>query len=204
MRIGLDLDNTIINYQPAFLAQAKKIQLIPDDFDGAKSAIKQYIVKHHDEKAWQKLQGVVYGPGINEAVIYPGVKDFLDQCHQNGHRVTIVSHKTQYGHFDETRTDLRKAALQFLSDNAILKTQYIGLSDQDIHFATTRDEKIAKITEFKFDYFVDDLEEVLEDAKFPSSIHKVHFVPEMTPSIKMPCLTTCQDWKQIARIVGVA
>ena len=44
MIIGLDLDNTIINYERSFLLNAKKIKLIPSNFEGTKKDIKRIII----------------------------------------------------------------------------------------------------------------------------------------------------------------
>ena len=43
MKIGIDLDNTIISYDDAFLNVAKRRDLIDQDFQGSKSEVKQII-----------------------------------------------------------------------------------------------------------------------------------------------------------------
>ena len=43
MKIGIDLDNTIISYDNAFLNVAKKIGLIDQDFQGSKLDVQQII-----------------------------------------------------------------------------------------------------------------------------------------------------------------
>ena len=62
------------------------------------------------EVAWQGLQGWVYGKGIRDAAISPGVLISSPPAGMANAYVYIVSHKTQYGHQDPDRTDLREAA----------------------------------------------------------------------------------------------
>ena len=102
MRVGVDLDNTLICYDEPFLAYAHKLQLIPDSWAGKKNEIRQYIMSQTDgEDHWQKLQGLVYSKGILEACLFPGVYRFLWRCNIREITVEVVSHKTEFGHFDK-------------------------------------------------------------------------------------------------------
>ena len=175
MRIGIDLDNTIINYQSAFVEKAKQNKLVEESFSGSKTALRDVLIGSGRDKAWQTLQGYIYGPGIQEAELFPGVLDFLSKCKTAGHQLYIVSHKTKYGHFDKTKTDLRKAALGFLSKNAVLDTL---VKKEDIYFRSTREEKLVVIDNLELDYFIDDLPEVLLAPSFPRKTKRVHFSPE--------------------------
>ena len=48
MRIGIDLDNTIIDYTEAFLFGARQLKLIPEKWEGQKIDLKS-LVKAHSE-----------------------------------------------------------------------------------------------------------------------------------------------------------
>ncbi|SVE24545.1 uncharacterized protein METZ01_LOCUS477399, partial [marine metagenome] len=159
MKIGIDLDNTIISYDNAFLNVAKKIGLIDQDFQGGKPEVKQEIKLLKDgEKIWQELQGQVYGKFIGQANIFPGFKRFHWRCCNQQIPVTIISHKTKYGHYDEEKISLRMSALSFLEQEGIVnKDKNIFL--QDVFFTTTRAEKIKTIKHNNFDWFIDDLQE---------------------------------------------
>ena len=113
MRIGIDFDNTIITYDDVFRATALRRGLIKEDFAGrSKQAIRDHIRLLPDgEIAWQRLQGQVYGKGVAEAAMFVGAGQFLDRCRRQGLPVVIVSHKTEYGHYDPDRINLRRAAL---------------------------------------------------------------------------------------------
>src|SRR5580700_7790646 len=96
MRIGIDFDNTLIDYDRVFVEAARERGLVPRDFAGSKRAVRDAIRLLPDgELTWQRLQGHVYGAGIDGAVPVPGSQGFLQRCARERVSVFIVSHKTQ-------------------------------------------------------------------------------------------------------------
>ena len=67
--IGIDLDNTIINYRPVFkiIAKKKKINLS----NISKENFKKHIIKNFDEEYWTVLQSKIYGEYLKYAKPYP-------------------------------------------------------------------------------------------------------------------------------------
>src|SRR5882724_12220006 len=115
-RVGIDFDNTIVTYDEVFRASARERGLIDARFSGSKQAVRDFIRLLPDgEFAWQRLQGHVYGNGIVGAAMFEGVDSFLRRCRAEGSTVFIVSHKTEYGHHDAARVNLRKAALDWMT-----------------------------------------------------------------------------------------
>ena len=115
MRIGLDFDNTLIKYDHVFAEEAKRVKLIPKQWKGTKKQLRDTLRSIKDgEHMWQKLQGKVYGPEISKAELFPGVAQFLIRCKQRREEIFIVSHKTEYAHFDPTETPLREVALNWM------------------------------------------------------------------------------------------
>src|SRR5271170_5679937 len=109
VRIGIDFDNTLIDYDRVFVAAAWQRGLIGPEVAGTKRAVRDAIRRLPDgELTWQRLQGHVYGAGIGGAVPFAGAADFLRRCAAKGAAVFIVSHKTRYGHEDPARVDLRE------------------------------------------------------------------------------------------------
>lgn len=193
LRIGLDLDNTLIRYDQAFLAAAKKRDLVPTSFTGDKRAVCAHIRAHEDEKAWQTLQGYVYGAGMEAAELYEGVLDFLSRAHALGVQLYIVSHKTEFGHYDPAQVNLREAALAFLEQQGVLAF----VTRAQVFFYATRAEKVSKIAQLGCDVFVDDLEEVFLEPHFPAGIRKLLFAPhrgEGTWELK-------RSWREIEEAV---
>ena len=73
MIIGIDFDNTIINYTNSFIDLSKKKKLVPKKNNKNKISIKNYLIKKNIEYEWTILQGEVYGKNIMRAEIYFGV-----------------------------------------------------------------------------------------------------------------------------------
>lgn len=173
LRIGIDFDNTIIAYDQVFCAAAKCGGLIDADFAGGKRAVRDAIRLLPDgELSWQRLQGQVYGKGISRATLVPGVDAFLRRCRSEGCPVSIVSHKTEYGHYDPECVNLRDAARKWMTANGLLASEF-GIPASNVFFEDTRAEKIARIAALSCTHFIDDLEEVLLDPAFPPKVQRI-------------------------------
>ena len=112
LTIGVDFDNTIACYDSAFSVVAHEIGLTDFPISLSKAQIKaRFLASPRGDLDWQRLQGQVYGKYIHLAIAYEGFVEFLRRSKLNGHSVFIVSHKSEFGHFDNTRVNLRDAAL---------------------------------------------------------------------------------------------
>lgn len=175
LRIGIDFDNTIIAYDQVFRDIAKDFGLIEAGFFGRKQAVRDAIrLLPEGEFAWQRLQGQVYGKNIGGATMIAGVADFLRRCRKQDCAVVIVSHKTEYGHFDLERINLREAALNWMAMNGLFESDY-AVGKNNVYFEGTRREKLARIANLQLSHFIDDLEEVLTDPAFPQSVQRILF-----------------------------
>jgi len=183
--IGIDLDNTIIDYRNSFWQTALATGILNEtvrisdrnnkDFSPLKSEIKNFLLSRKDgHYKWESLQGQVYGRYIHYATIYPGVANFLLHCKRRKVKVYIISHKTEFGHNDKSETPLREVALNFLVQNSLLSGDF-GIQSKDVFFFDTRQEKVKKVVELNCDYFIDDLPEVFAEPSFPEHIIKVLF-----------------------------
>ena len=170
-RVGVDLDNTIIDYERAFLKTAVDWGVIDDGFQGSRVQLRDFLIANDVESVWQKLQGYIYGRGIYNANLYLGVRQFLKESVGNGIELFVVSHKTEFGHFDESKTNLREAASSFLEKQGVF--DYI--KKENIFFEATREGKISKIKMLGLDCFIDDLKEVLSNKEFPKKVKKILF-----------------------------
>lgn len=201
MRIGLDFDNTIIRYDDVFLRAATDRGLLGAGFVGTKQQIRDAIRGRPDgERKWQALQGHVYGRGIGGATLFPGLPEFLRRAQALGDRVLIVSHKTEYGHFDPDKTDLRAAALGWMDGQGLFSGSGGSLARDEVRFTSTRQEKLKRIAELECEIFVDDLEEVLLDPDFPPSVRRILFSDRATSTDGLP-YSVCRDWSSISEVV---
>lgn len=199
MIIGIDFDNTIVSYDELFYREAMQLGLIDAQCSKNKISVREHIWKTRGDVAWQKLQALVYGPKIGEAVLTPGVKEFLSMCKKHKVKVFIVSHKTEYASYDPTKTDLRLAALQWLDDHDFFGNKVFKLLHQDIFFESTRLEKISRIKNLGCTLYIDDLEEIFLDESFDQNIDKILFAPNSTREIDG--IKVCTSWKSIIEYV---
>jgi hypothetical protein len=200
LRIGLDFDNTIIRYDDVFVAAAIERGLVPHGFSGGKQAVRDAIRLLPDgELDWQRLQGHVYGKAIGGAVAFNGLDNFLRRARAAGATVLVISHKTEFGHFDPDRVNLRTAALTWMEAQGFFAPDGFALGRTDIHFATTRTEKLARIRALRCDVFVDDLEEVLTDPEFPEGVTRI-LLSEHSEQDGHP-YRVCRSWHAIEQAV---
>ena len=177
MNIGIDFDNTIAQYVTSFREVALEEGIIDGNWEcKGKTELRDHLRRQpNGEKIWMKLQGLVYGKYMHRAEMLPGVANFLMSCKRRNHNLFIVSHKTEYGHFDPGRISLRQEALKWMEAKQFFDQNYFGIERENVFFADTREEKVRKISQLKCDWFIDDLPEVFEEKNFPQNTKKILF-----------------------------
>lgn len=173
MRIGIDFDNTIADYDRVFPRVAGELGLLADGFDGDKAAVRDALRQRaNGEEDWQRLQGQVYGRHMPLARPMPGVQDFFETCLERHAKVLVISHKTAFGHFDPAKVNLRTAAMTWLDDNGFFDPVRSPLTPDDVAFEATRAEKASRIAVANVDHFIDDLAEVFAEPGFPAATRR--------------------------------
>ena len=117
MRVGIDLDNTIINYSKVFLKICNKYNLKINK-ENPKVKLKTYLRKNISEEKWTETQGKVYGKEILNANIFQNFNSFIRFAKKNNIDLTIISHKSKYPILGK-KINLHSKALQFLRKKLI-------------------------------------------------------------------------------------
>ncbi len=197
MRIGIDFDNTLARYDQVFTRVAREWGLVLRDELQSKQEIRR-LARQQDELLWQRLQGEVYGRRMQEASLFAGAAAFLRRCAATPKvQVFVVSHKTQFGHFDATQTDLRDAARAWMQDQGFFDPEGFAISRERVFFEATQDEKVARIASLQCEVFIDDLPELFMRADFPSRTKKLLFTSEGDEMAGV----MCGSWTEIEGIV---
>jgi len=189
-RIGLDLDNTLIDYSLTAKVYAKANNLAGiSDLPSLRDKMRQ-----KSDREWQKTQAWIYTKGLKFARPAEGWPEFLKMASNGDWDLFIVSHKTRFTPKNYGQLDLQSFATNWL--NEILKLKEIA-EIRGVYFESTREEKISKISELGLDYFVDDLLEVFEDAKFPLTVKKILY----DPAGRFRVTTSVKDFETLGKVI---
>jgi hypothetical protein len=175
MRIGLDFDNTIVDYDGVFHAAALERGLIPADLPRSRTSVRDFLNGSGRKDDFTELQGHVYGARMDLARLYPGVRAFVAAAVAAGHDLALVSHKTRHPILGP-RHDLHAAARGFLVANGLVGAD--ALPADRIFFEARKEEKVARIATLGCDAFVDDLPEILAMPGFPPATRRILFDPD--------------------------
>ena len=201
MLIGLDLDNTIIDYDAAFTSAAAQAGWIPSDFSGSKRDVRTCLWAMPDgDLLWQRLQAQVYGPNIGEAVLGDGSFTFAQLAAEAGADLVIISHKTRFAAASPAGPDLRSSAIDWLLARKVIGSARGQVPLDRVVFTDTREAKIDAIRRASCAAFVDDLTEVLLHPEFPATTARLHYHPKAGGAQPgSPELIICRNWRDVAQ-----
>ncbi len=188
--IGIDFDNTIINYINVFKKLLKKNK-IPFGKKLNKEIFKKKIIKKYNENFYTKIQSEIYGKNIFYARKFKNLNRNLNYL-QKRHHLILISHKTKYPIIGQ-KVNLRKKALMWLNENNLYGSKKI-FNKKNVFFEETIEQKIKKIKKLKCDYFIDDLNLILD--RLPNSIGKIKF------GSKSKKYKYFLNWKNINQIIA--
>jgi len=174
LKIGFDLDNTIVDYSQAVREYSKKV----DSCEARTvSELRKWFIQRNQEELWTQTQSWLYSEGLQFATITEGALKVLKTLSSSSSEFSILSHKTLFGPYKYGKKEFRKAMNEWLV-NSELWDLCIG----KIQYFDSLDAKVEGIRSGKFNFFVDDLRKVLEHSNFPSSTIPVLFSPESRES----------------------
>jgi hypothetical protein len=161
--VGLDLDNTVINYG----LSARKFAL-SNDIHGIQnvSQLREFYKRNHEDKAWSQVQEWIYTEGLLFARVNIGLKELLSHLKTLNYPTYIISHKTKVS---VNGLDLWGPACHWIAESL---GNYFEPLSEIVFFEETREDKIARISHQKITHFVDDLQDVLLEPNFPSNVRK--------------------------------
>lgn len=196
-RVGIDFDNTIVNYEGVFHKVAVESGWMPSTIGQSKQAVKQYFIERDEESLWTELQGKVYGSAIQYAKPYEGLVNALLKMQNNQVLLFIVSHKTRYPIIGE-KLDFHDAASEWLAASGI--EQFI----RQTYFCPEKEEKIQQIADLHLDWFIDDLPSILNHPQFPENTRGILFDPDFHyQSEPLAFAHRCANlWSEIPQIVN--
>jgi len=196
--IGVDFDNTLVSYDAVMRRVAVQQGLLASAARSGKRQIRDQVRQSVDgERAWQRLQSVVYGARIGEARLIDGVSRFFKRCKRSDIPVVIVSHKTEFAALDETGTNLRSAAMTWMERHGFFAADGLGLSGRDVYFESTRLGKLERIRQLRCTHFIDDLEDTFLEPSFPQHVEKILYYVPSRQRTALPGVRCVGNWQEI-------
>jgi len=200
LRIGLDFDNTVVDYDRLFSKVAREKRLISSNLPATKSHVRDYLRQQEREDEWTRLQGYVYGKRMLEADLFPGALEFLTACREWRIPVMIISHKTRYPYLGP-RYDLHRAALEWIKARGLFDPGHRALNLQHVYFELSKEAKLQRIAAMRCDVFLDDLPEFLLEPSFPTDVGRFLFDPKNIYS-EDPRYKKIASWQEYADIIN--
>jgi hypothetical protein len=176
LRIGIDLDNTLVCYERLFPALARERGLVPADCAMSRIELRDRLRAEGREHLWTELQGEAYGPRMREAPPFDGALEFLARCHRAGAAVFIVSHRSRKPYSGGT-ADLHDAAHRWLEHHGFAGDNGGALPQENVRLEPTLGRKIDAIAALGLSHFVDDLPELFAHERFPAATLRILFDP---------------------------
>lgn len=174
--IGIDLDNTIVQYDAIIHDLAVQQGLIPAATPQNKTRIRNILRGKGLEDEWTAIQGYVYGEGMEKATPFPGIIRFLERISQSGYSLCIISHRSK-SPYTGGDTDLHLTAMNWLKQEGITGNPCAPVPEEQIFFELTKEAKYDRIRKTGCHTFIDDLVEFLTGDLFPPEVRPVLFDP---------------------------
>ena len=171
--LGIDLDNTIIDYSNSLNNLARfEYGISLERSSNLKKQLKDLLISGYNENEWTRAQGLLYSSYTNSATPYDGFLTSIKELKSTFDNIYIVSHKTRFP-YTGRKVDIRDIALNWIMKELVSHTGKPIFKENEIFFESTIDEKIHRINKLECEVFIDDLPEVL--FRLPSSLEKILF-----------------------------
>jgi hypothetical protein len=191
--VGVDFDNTIVNYDALLHRLAVERGLASADLPMTKRSVKAAL----SPEDWALLQAAAYGERIAEATAFPGAVEFFRHARDRGVACAIVSHKTERP-LAGPDTDLRAAALGWMRAAGIVGEL---LGEDRVHFGATPAEKAEHVRRLGCTHFVDDHVDFLTQCDFPDGVVRILFDPAAEHARLPAGIERACSWADVERLV---
>lgn len=191
LKVGVDLDNTIVIYDELILEVCKELGVATPEDLVTKEKISNYLKQTGQNSKWTDIQALIYGPEMHRAKVAPGFLDFILTAKEEKSKLTLISNRSPFAAHDyKKKCNLHSCAKKWIKAN-------IPNVFDEIFFKSLAEEKIKLASKMCFDYFIDDLDEMLNKIKVASKCLKINNCIE-TSSISDSTLKDGYTWNEIA------
>ena len=176
---GFDIDNTLINYDSSALEYSRLIK-IPNQ--KSINSLRSYLLSQGSEEYWTEAQSWIYTSGLATAGISQGAVEAIGKLVNTGFKISIISHKTEFGPIQYGKVPFRTAATEWLENSKLIE-YFPNL--HNVYFTNSIENKISVIRECELSHYVDDLLKIFVMDDYPK-LNLKSFL--FKPNCKLP------DW----------
>ena len=187
MKICLDLDNTILNYEPLFFEASQNLPSEVQNLIQLKS-----FLQDRSQQEWLEVQGKCYGELVNKVETFPHVTEFIKKSLSEGNEIFLVSHKTKQSYCGNYN-NLQEKSLKRLEELGLCKL----IGKDNIFFEPSIPSKLSRINSLSPTVVIDDLEKLIVDKEMNNIPFKILF---SNTSLEHGLFS--HDWKQIENLLS--
>lgn len=170
LRIGFDLDNTLVNYSLA-VNQYCKANSLP--VKNSIVELRNFLNPLDDRQSdWVKAQSWIYSDGLEFAEIENSAVSFIEKMAEENYEICILSHKSTLGPPQFGEKPFRERATSWLAKSKIGLYFTPGVN---LFFYESLDDKVSGIKTQKLDLYVDDLLKVFRHPSYPNKVKSFIF-----------------------------
>ena len=187
MVIGIDFDNTIINYDQLFHGLAQERGWLHGQVVVRKQGVRDHLRgQPAGEQRWQELQALAYGEEIMAARLEQGVVEFLAWCEAKAIPYAVVSHKSPFAAARPGGVNLQEQARAWLQRFVFSPANGLQGGLDQVFFEPDRQQKIERIKTLACSHFIDDLVELFDEPAFPAQVQAILFTAQPPSCFKGP------------------
>ena len=195
LKIGVDLDNTIATFDELILKICTDLHIDVPICCRTKASISRYLKDSGKNKEWTDIQAAIYGPKMHEAKVAAGFPKFVETAIAKNCTLTLISNRSFYAAHDfDKKYNLHESAKNWI--NTHLPNIF-----NHTHFEPSASEKIRIASELKFDFFIDDLDEMVSSIDVRYACIKVDYEQSDYGHAQMTDAKSGLNWFDITKII---
>ena len=186
-RFGLDLDNTLINYDESARVYARKNNRAAKDLNDLRNLMHEL---DSTGEAWKSAQAWIYTQGLKHASPQAGGLEFVGSLLNNGGKAFILSHKTEKTPVSSGELNLWEPAMEWLESKGFLSL----FNPKDaVFFLPTQEAKVERIKQLELTHFIDDLLAIFKHSQYPRNVISFWLSNESSPMKWLKSVSSFQD-----------
>lgn len=147
MRVGLDFDAVLAVHDRALSLAAANRGLLPAGFAGTGADLRRLLQSMPGgQTEWRRLEGHAMGTGMALATLAPPARRFLEHCRQSETDCVILVMRPPCAPFDPERTDLHRAALDWMADQHFFSAEGFAIPTGNVVRVDNRRARLEAMT----------------------------------------------------------